>query len=149
MVGAVPANRQNVFELFGLLDHLVEPDVFQPGELRHVGRQGALAAVGMVGPPIGAAGFLDQGDGFVVFLAGLGAGFGVRGRGLLRGVELAEHAAKDLGILNMANSGGQMLGPVITSIVVTVTGGYQGAFITASVLIIAAAITLTFIRKVR
>lgn len=60
-----------------------------------------------------------------------------------------EHAAKDLGILNMANSGGQMLGPVITSIIVTITGGYQGAFITAFVLIIAAAITLTFIRKVR
>ena len=49
----------------------------------------------------------------------------------------------------MANSGGQMLGPVITSIIVTITGGYQGAFITAFVLIIAAAITLTFIRKVR
>ncbi|WP_453984965.1 MFS transporter [Brevibacterium casei] len=60
-----------------------------------------------------------------------------------------EHAAKDLGILNMANSGGQMLGPVITSVIVTITGGYQGAFITAFVLIIAAAITLTFIRKVR
>jgi len=59
------------------------------------------------------------------------------------------HAAKDLGILNMANSGGQMLGPVITSVVVTVTGGYQGAFVTAFVLILGAAITLTFIRKVR
>jgi MFS family permease len=60
-----------------------------------------------------------------------------------------KHAAKDLGILNMANSGGQMLGPVITSVVVTLTGGYQGAFITAFVLILGAAITLTFIRKVR
>jgi MFS family permease len=59
------------------------------------------------------------------------------------------HAAKDLGVLNMANSGGQMLGPVITSVVVTVTGGYQGAFVTAFVLILGAAITLTFIRKVR
>jgi MFS family permease len=60
-----------------------------------------------------------------------------------------EHAAKDLGILNMSNSGGQMLGPVITSVLVTLTGGYQGAFITAFVLILAAAAALLFIRKVR
>jgi hypothetical protein len=42
-----------------------------------------------------------------------------------------------------------MLGPVITSVVVTTTGGYQGAFITAFVLIVVAAVTLTFIRRVR
>lgn len=60
-----------------------------------------------------------------------------------------KHAAKDLGVLNMANSGGQMLGPVITSVVVTTSGGYQGAFITAFVLIVVAAVTLTFIRRVR
>ncbi|WP_084100561.1 MFS transporter [Demequina sp. NBRC 110051] len=61
----------------------------------------------------------------------------------------AGSAAKDLGILNVANSGGQILGPVIMSIVVTVTGGYALGFVAAIVLLIAAAITLAGIKSVK
>ncbi|MFV0634157.1 MFS transporter [Demequina sp.] len=60
-----------------------------------------------------------------------------------------ESAAKDLGILNVANSGGQILGPVIMSIVVTVTGGYVMGFVAAILLLIASAVTLGAIRSVR
>ncbi|GLY06740.1 MULTISPECIES: MFS transporter [Actinoplanes] len=60
-----------------------------------------------------------------------------------------ETAAKDLGILNMANSGGQMLGPVITSLVVAVTGGYRFVFLVAFVILIASAWLIKPIRSVR
>ncbi|MWV48892.1 MFS transporter [Rathayibacter sp. VKM Ac-2803] len=58
-------------------------------------------------------------------------------------------AAKDLGLLNMANSGGQMLGPVVTSLVVATTGGYQLAFVAAFVLLVISAILIVPIRSVR
>ncbi|MDN4474450.1 MFS transporter [Demequina sp. SYSU T00192] len=61
----------------------------------------------------------------------------------------ADSAAKDLGILNVANSGGQILGPVIMSIVVTVTGGYALGFGAAILLLIAAAVTLGAIKTVK
>jgi MFS family permease len=58
-------------------------------------------------------------------------------------------AAKDLGLLNMANSGGQILGPVITSILVASTGGYQATFIAAFVMLGIAAALIVPIKKVR
>lgn len=60
-----------------------------------------------------------------------------------------KNAAKDLGLLNVANSGGQMVGPVITSIVVAASGGYQLVFVVAAVLLAASALSVAFIRKVR
>jgi MFS family permease len=58
-------------------------------------------------------------------------------------------AAKDLGLLNMANSGGQILGPVVTSILVASTGGYQATFIAAFVMLGLSAALIAPIRKVR
>jgi MFS family permease len=58
-------------------------------------------------------------------------------------------AAKDLGLLNMANSGGQILGPVVTSILVASTGGYQATFIAAFVMLALSAGLIAPIRKVR
>ncbi|PXA68057.1 MFS transporter [Cryobacterium arcticum] len=58
-------------------------------------------------------------------------------------------AAKDLGLLNMANSGGQILGPVVTSVLVASTGGYQATFIAAFVMLALAAGLILPIRKVR
>jgi MFS family permease len=58
-------------------------------------------------------------------------------------------AAKDLGLLNMANSGGQILGPVVTSILVASTGGYQATFIAAFVMLALSAALIAPIRKVR
>ncbi len=60
-----------------------------------------------------------------------------------------DHAAKDLGILNMATTGGQMLGPVLTSVVVGISGGYQMLFLAAFVMIVLCAVLIQPIRKVR
>ncbi|MDF2052224.1 MFS transporter [Arthrobacter sp. Cr_A7] len=59
------------------------------------------------------------------------------------------NAAKDLGILNMANSGGQMLGPVLTSTVIGITGGYQYVFIAAFVMLMICCLLIRPIRSVR
>jgi MFS family permease len=58
-------------------------------------------------------------------------------------------AAKDLGILNIANSGGQILGPVIMSLLVAASGGYQAGFLAAVVLLVLAAVLIVPIRSVR
>lgn len=60
-----------------------------------------------------------------------------------------ENAAKDLGLLNVANTGGQVVGPAITSILVVATGGYQATFIAAAVLLVGAAVCFIPIKKVR
>ena len=57
-------------------------------------------------------------------------------------------AAKDLGILNVAINAGQALGPAITSLVVTISGGYQLAFPVAAGLALLAAVTIKLIRSV-
>jgi MFS family permease len=54
----------------------------------------------------------------------------------------ADSAAKDLGVLNMANSGGQILGPSITSAVVGLFGGFGPLFpIATGIVLIGAALT--------
>ncbi|MEV7761980.1 MFS transporter [Curtobacterium flaccumfaciens] len=60
-----------------------------------------------------------------------------------------KNAAKDLGLLNMANSGGQILGPVLTSVLVGITGGYQASFIAAFVLLVISAVLMIPIKRVR
>ncbi|GAA4771057.1 MFS transporter [Microbacterium gilvum] len=60
-----------------------------------------------------------------------------------------ENAAKDLGLLNVANTGGQIIGPVVTSFLVVATGGYQASFAAAGVLLVGAALCFVPIRKVR
>lgn len=55
-------------------------------------------------------------------------------------------AAKDLGILNIANNGSQILGPVIASIMINVVG-YHALFIGASVAAMLGAILIACIRK--
>lgn len=59
-----------------------------------------------------------------------------------------ETAAKDLGILNMANTGGQILGPALTSAVVMATGGYRLVFLAAAaILIVSAALMVPITRS--
>lgn len=60
-----------------------------------------------------------------------------------------QNAAKDLGLLNVANTGGQILGPVITSVLVLVTGAYQATFFASAVLLVGAALSIAVIRRVR
>ncbi len=60
-----------------------------------------------------------------------------------------ENAAKDLGLLNVANTGGQIIGPVVTSVIVVATGGYQASFFAAAILLVISALCFIPIRKVR
>jgi len=112
---------------------------------------------------IGAAALVAVGVAFPLFapMAWAMMAFGVLsgiGNGIYGSVDQAlnidvlpdkENAAKDLGILNIANSGGQILGPVITSVLVAVSGGYQATFIAAFILLIGSALLIMPIRSVR
>ncbi|WP_282947572.1 MFS transporter [Cellulomonas endometrii] len=58
-------------------------------------------------------------------------------------------AAKDLGMLNMANTGGQILGPVLTSAVVAGLGSYRPVFLVAALVGVASALLIAPIRRSR
>lgn len=60
-----------------------------------------------------------------------------------------EEAGKDLGILNLATTLGQMIGPVVTSTIVNITGGYPVAFATSICLAILGSVFILSIRGVR
>lgn len=60
-----------------------------------------------------------------------------------------ETAAKDLGILNMANTGGQIIGPGMTSSIVGLTGGYGPVFLAAAGIAAASILFIAPIRRVR
>lgn len=60
-----------------------------------------------------------------------------------------ENAAKDLGILNMANTGGQILGPGLTSAIVGLSGSYGPVFIVATAVVAGSALLIAPIRSVR
>jgi MFS family permease len=61
----------------------------------------------------------------------------------------AEEAGKDLGILNMATTLGQMVGPIVTSVIVTVTGSYGFVFPFAIALVVVACYFILRIRSVK
>ncbi len=60
-----------------------------------------------------------------------------------------EASAKDLGILNMANTGGQMLGPVAMSLVIGGLGGYGPGFLLAGGFAVVSGVVLSRIRSAR
>ncbi len=57
-------------------------------------------------------------------------------------------AAKDLGILNIANNGGQVLGPIFSAAIIKIVG-YSGVFPLAAVLAAVGVCLIFFIRKVK
>ncbi len=59
-----------------------------------------------------------------------------------------ENAGKDLGILNIANTIGQILGPVLTSVIVVNTGSYFLAFPIAAALILVGVVFILLIKNV-
>ncbi|MFE1411700.1 MFS transporter [Streptomyces sp. NPDC058746] len=61
----------------------------------------------------------------------------------------AEDAARDMGVLNIANAGPQIIAPFVASVVVSVSGGYTALFIVAAVLAVAGAAAVKPIRSVR
>lgn len=61
----------------------------------------------------------------------------------------AQDAARDMGVLNIANAGPQIIAPFIASVIVSVSGGYTALFIVAAVLAVAGALAVKPIRSVR
>lgn len=60
-----------------------------------------------------------------------------------------DEAGKDLGILNLANTLGQVIAPIVTSSIVVATGGYFLVFPVAMAAVIAGAVVIMFIKKVQ
>lgn len=95
----------------------------------------------------------DSASMIVFAVLGLGLAFGV-----FNAVDQAlnykvlpdpETAAKDLGILNMANTGGQILGPIVMSVAVTSLGGYQAGFIISAGIAVLSAVIISLVRSTR
>ncbi|MFD9374656.1 MFS transporter [Streptomyces sp. NPDC059999] len=61
----------------------------------------------------------------------------------------AEDAARDMGVLDIANAGPQIIAPFIASVIVSVSGGYTALFVVAAVLAVAGALAVKPIRGVR
>lgn len=60
-----------------------------------------------------------------------------------------DEAGKDLGILNLANTLGQVIAPIVTSSIVVATGGYFLVFPVAMAAVIIGAVVIMFIKKVQ
>jgi MFS family permease len=58
-------------------------------------------------------------------------------------------AAKDLGILNMANTGGQIVAPAIAAAVIAGTGGYRSLFLVCVIACVLAAACIFPIKNAR
>lgn len=89
----------------------------------------------------------------LVFAAVAGFGFGI-----YNSIDMALIAevlptkaqnGKDLGILNMANTAGQMLAPALVSVIITSGAGYRAIFPIAAALLVAAALCIHPIKSVR
>ncbi|MCX5150966.1 MFS transporter [Streptomyces sp. NBC_00320] len=61
----------------------------------------------------------------------------------------AQDAARDMGVLNIANAGPQIIAPFIASVIVSLSGGYTALFVVAAVLSVAGALAVKPIRSVR
>ncbi|WP_018143733.1 MFS transporter [Alloscardovia criceti] len=59
-----------------------------------------------------------------------------------------DEAGKDLGILNLANTLGQVIAPIAVSSIVVITGGYFLVFPVAIVAVMVGAVVILFIKKV-
>jgi MFS family permease len=61
----------------------------------------------------------------------------------------SEDAARDMGILNVANAGPQIAAPFIAGLIVQLSGGYTALFLVAAVLSLLGALAVRPIRSVR
>ncbi|MCX5610955.1 MULTISPECIES: MFS transporter [unclassified Streptomyces] len=113
-----------------------------------VGVSAALAGLVMVVPVIS-----PTWTGMIVFNALNGLAFGcfmaVDTALVTLVLPRAENAARDLGVLNMANAGPQIIAPFIASAVVTAFGGYTPLFLAGGVLSLLGALAILPIRTVR
>lgn len=58
-------------------------------------------------------------------------------------------AGKDLGILNLSNTVGQMIGPIATSAIVIAFGSYRLAFIIGAIVLVCSCVCIGLIRKAK
>lgn len=118
-------------------------------------RRKIIVAVGSLIIAIGVAipWFMPTALGMMLF-----AGVGGAGYGIYIAVDQAlnvdvlpnqEEAGKDLGILNLANTVGQVLAPVIVGAIVLATGSYAALFPVAVVAVLVGAVFIMLIRSVK
>ncbi|GAA2157541.1 MFS transporter [Actinomadura napierensis] len=60
-----------------------------------------------------------------------------------------EDAARDMGVLNIANAGPQIIAPFVASAIISTPGGYPALYIVAAVLAVAAALSVLPVKSVR
>ncbi|MEU9999341.1 MFS transporter [Streptomyces sp. NPDC050848] len=113
-----------------------------------VGASAALAAVALLIPA-----FSSSWTAMLAFSAVNGLGFGcymaVDTALVTMVLPKAEDAARDMGVLNVANAGPQIVAPFIASLIVSLSGGYTALFLIAAVLSVLGAIAVRPIRSVR
>ncbi|MFI0981070.1 MFS transporter [Streptomyces sp. NPDC021093] len=113
-----------------------------------VGVSAMLAAVAMIFPAL-STGWTAM----LVFGAINGLGFGcymaVDTALVTMVLPKSEDAARDMGILNVANAGPQIAAPFVAGLVVRLSGGYTALFLVAAVLSVLGALAVRPIRSVR
>ncbi|MFF4099224.1 MFS transporter [Streptomyces sp. NPDC001903] len=113
-----------------------------------VGASALLSAVALVIPAVS-----DSWTAMLAFAAVNGLAFGsymaVDTALVTMVLPKAEDAARDMGVLNIANAGPQIIAPFIASVIVSLSGGYTALFIAAAALAVAGALAVKPIRSVR
>ncbi|WP_030752856.1 MFS transporter [Streptomyces griseus] len=113
-----------------------------------VGASAALAAVALIVPAL-SSGW----PAMLVFSVVDGLGFGcymaVDTALVTMVLPAAEDAARDMGVLNVANAGPRIVAPFVASAVVSIGGGYTPLFLVAAVLSVLGALAVRPIRSVR
>ncbi|MFI8266378.1 MULTISPECIES: MFS transporter [unclassified Streptomyces] len=113
-----------------------------------VGASALLSAVALVIPAVS-----DSWTAMLAFAAVNGLAFGsymaVDTALVTMVLPKAEDAARDMGVLNIANAGPQIIAPFIASVIVSLSGGYTALFIVAALLAVAGALAVKPIRSVR
>ncbi|MFB8079176.1 MFS transporter [Streptomyces sp. NPDC056013] len=113
-----------------------------------VGASAALAAAALLIPA-----FSTSWTAMLAFSAVNGLGFGcymaVDTALVTMVLPKAEDAARDMGVLNIANAGPQIVAPFVASLIVSLSGGYTALFLVAAVLSVLGALAVHPIRSVR
>ncbi|MFB8406414.1 MFS transporter [Streptomyces sp. NPDC055912] len=113
-----------------------------------VGASAALAAAALLIPAVS-----TSWTAMLAFSAVNGLGFGcymaVDTALVTMVLPKAEDAARDMGVLNIANAGPQIVAPFVASLIVSLSGGYTALFLVAAVLSVLGALAVRPIRSVR
>ncbi|MEU2434307.1 MFS transporter [Streptomyces sp. NPDC007861] len=113
-----------------------------------VGASAGLAAAAMVIPAVS-----TSWTAMLAFAVVNGLGFGcymaVDTALVTMVLPAAQDAARDMGVLNVANAGPQIVAPFVASVIVSMSGGYTTLFLAAAVLSVLGALAVRPIRSVR